>query len=100
MSKAVFIKRVWQDNLLRANLLLDDADTMAKIIDDVGRGRRFTPDGQTRLSGDRLSQLPRKLYALIIASGRRHKPAAQTSYCFAGHCSSAVAQRVSTGGGA
>ncbi|MBT9432795.1 hypothetical protein JZM24_12835 [Candidatus Sodalis endolongispinus] len=48
MSKAVFIKQVWQDNLLRANLLLDDANTMAKIIDDVGTGRRFIPDGRRR----------------------------------------------------
>ncbi|CRL43821.1 hypothetical protein SGGMMB4_00488 [Sodalis glossinidius str. 'morsitans'] len=78
MSKAAFIKQVWRDDMLRVNVLLDNADMMAKVIEDVGRGMRYIPDGQTRSPGARLSQLPRKLYALIIASGRRHKPARRT----------------------
>ncbi|OIV46519.1 hypothetical protein BK025_10925 [Sodalis sp. TME1] len=76
---------------------MDDADTVATYIYDLGRGMRYVPEGQTRLPGDRLSQLPRKIYALIIASGRRHKPASQTDYCVPGHCSGSISRRISTG---
>lgn len=76
---------------------MDDADTVATYIYDLGRGMRYIPEGQTRLAGDRLSQLPRKIYALIIASGRRRKPARQTNYCVPGHCSGIISRRISTG---